>query len=892
MTDLRQQLQATLGAAYTLERELLGGGMSRVFVATDAALNRRVVIKVLSPELSQGISAERFAREIKVAAALQDPHIVPVHSAGESGGLPFYTMPFVEGESLRARLLRGAVPFNEAVNILRDVALALEYAHAHGVVHRDIKPENVLLAGRTAVVADFGIAKAVSASRTGASEVRDGTLTSIGQSLGTPAYMAPEQVAGETIDHRSDLYAWGVMAYELLAGRHPFADKSSASQLMAAQLSERPVPLVDRRPGIAPPIAALVMQCVEKEPGQRPQSAGDVVAALDAIHSPSAASTSASVVTARVPLASRRTLGASLALATVALAVVTIFLSQRDNASSSESASPALNALTIAVLPFENLGDSTDGYFTDGITDAVRGKLTALPGVAVIARASSAQYGGTTKLPRQIASELGVRYLLTGAVRFAGTGDARRVQVSPELVEIADGQPQSRWQEPFDAEVKDVFQVQGEIAGKVAEAMRVALGGGAQQQLAQPLTGDPAAYDAYLRGEAAWNAGANTDPPSLRRAIPFYEQAVAHDSTMTEAWGALSRANSLLYNNGTPTSQLRQRSLDAARRTLALEPNGAAGHRAMGWYYRVATRDYAASLREFELALSVAPTSVGVLTDVANTKDELGRFDEAVQDREAAIRLDPRNSRLLTGQARTLLRLRRNTEARSVAERGVALASTSLVAVTAHVLAEAASGNLAAARQVIATAAREIPATNVLAYLGTYWDLGWVLDSVSAYQLIALGPEAFDNDRGQLGIVRAQVYYQFGDTANARVWGDTAARHFETQLREAPLDAQRHVLRSLALAFAGRGQEGIAESTRGLALARADTSATWSVFNAYLTYVAARTALVAGDKGKALESLRESMRLRYFVTPAWLRIDPTWNSLRGDPRFEKILTAP
>src|SRR5687768_10155798 len=165
MSDLRQQLQATLGDAYALERELLGGGMSRVFVAMDAALNRRVVVKVLSPELAQGISAERFAREIKVAAALQDPHIVPVHSAGESGGLPFYTMPFVEGESLRARLMRGSVPFNEAVGILRDVALALEYAHAHGVVHRDIKPENVLLAGRTAVVADFGIAKAVSAAR-------------------------------------------------------------------------------------------------------------------------------------------------------------------------------------------------------------------------------------------------------------------------------------------------------------------------------------------------------------------------------------------------------------------------------------------------------------------------------------------------------------------------------------------------------------------------------------------------------------------------------------------------------------------------------------------------------------------------------------------------------
>lgn len=279
-------------------------------------------------------------------------------------------------------------------------------------------------------------------------------------------------------------------------------------------------------------------------------------------------------------------------------------------------------------------------------------------------------------------------------MRFAGGGDGRRVQVSPELVEIADGKPQSRWQEPFDAAVKDVFRVQGEIAGKVAEAMRLALGGGAQHQLTEPLTSDPAAYDAYLRGEAAWNAGANTDPASLRRAIPFLEQAVARDSTMADAWGALSRANTLLYNNGAPTTQLQKAALAAARRALALEPNGSAGHRAMGWYHRLVTRNPVTSLREYELALSIAPGSVAILTDIANTKDDLGRFDESVRDRETAIRLDPRNSRLLVGQARTLLRLRRTAEARAAAERGVALASNSLISVSARLLTEAASGNL------------------------------------------------------------------------------------------------------------------------------------------------------------------------------------------------------
>ena len=282
MADLRAQLQATLGDSYTLDRELGGGGMSRVFVATEARLSRKVVVKVLSPDLAQGISIERFEREIQLAASLQQANIVPVLTAGDTEGLPYYTMPFVEGESLRHRIGKGTLSITDVVSVLRDVSRALAYAHSRDVVHRDIKPDNVLLSAGTAVVTDFGIAKALSAARTGQ---EGATLTQVGTSIGTPDYMAPEQAAGDpNIDFRADIYALGCVAYELLGGQAPFAGRTS-QRALAAHLSEAPRPIGELRPDTPAPLANLVMQCLAKEPDDRPQSASELARSLDAITS-------------------------------------------------------------------------------------------------------------------------------------------------------------------------------------------------------------------------------------------------------------------------------------------------------------------------------------------------------------------------------------------------------------------------------------------------------------------------------------------------------------------------------------------------------------------------------------------------------------------------------
>lgn len=292
--DLRTALQEHLGQAYHIDRELGGGGMSRVFVASEARLARDVVVKVLSPELSQGLSVERFEREILLAASLQQANIVPVLAAGDVSGLPYFVMPFVEGQSLRSQIRDGGLPIGEILAILRDVTKALAYAHARGIVHRDIKPDNVLLSGGTAVVTDFGIAKAISAAQGGAdrpelaSDPSGTALTMVGTSIGSPPYMAPEQVAADPdVDHRADLYSLGCMAYELLTGRTPFAEHGK-QRLLAAHLSELPRPVTELRSDTPPELARLVERLLAKAPGDRPTDAGMVLKTLDGVDTTSA----------------------------------------------------------------------------------------------------------------------------------------------------------------------------------------------------------------------------------------------------------------------------------------------------------------------------------------------------------------------------------------------------------------------------------------------------------------------------------------------------------------------------------------------------------------------------------------------------------------------------
>ena len=895
MTDLRTQLQTALATSYTLERELGRGGMATVFLAQDLRHDRPVALKVLHPDLARTLGPERFQREIKLAARLQHPHILTVHDSGEAAGQLWFTMPFVEGESLRDRLRRERqLPVEAALRIATEAARALEYAHRHGVVHRNIKPENLLLtADGSTLVADFGIARALAGA--------DDRLTETGLAVGTPAYMSPEQAAGDkTLDARTDIYSLGAVLYEMLAGEPPFTGPT-AQAIIAKRFSGEVPRVRQARPSVPEQVDAAVARALAPVAADRFNSAEEFARALTTTPVTSAAAAAAPVpstapeaaassqVTTPEPTRSpaRRVPVAALALVLgflVGLGV--LFAWRRTHPDAGEDTGPK----RLAVLPFENLGDSADAYFAEGITNEVRGKLSQVSGLAVLARASSNEYRATSKAPQQIARELGAEYLLTATVQWQkAPGGPSRVRASPELIRVEPGAaPTTKWQQPFDASLTDVFQVQADIATKVASALDAALGDSVRHELAAKPTENLAAYDAYLKGEAASQALAAGDPPSLRRAVGFYQQAVALDSGFVPAWAQLGRARAVLYANSTPAPELAAQARDAANRSRALGPDRPEGQLALGEFYRSVQVDNRQALAAYEAGLKLAPTNVDLLVGAALAEQSLGHWEPSLRHLTQAAALDPRAANTARRTTRTLLYLRRYPEAQAAADRSLMLAPTNLQIIEQRAMVALAQGDLAGAQAVVRAALPNVDPAALLAFFGNFQDLYWVLEDAEQQQLLTLPPSAFDDDRGTWSAVRAQTYGLRKDLAKARVYADSAQLAFREQLRATPDDDQRHALRGLALAYLGRKAEAIEEGERGVALLPVSRDA---FAGAYTQHQLVRIYLLVGEPEKALDQLEPLLKMPYYLSPGWLNIDPTFAPLKGNPRFERLVAG-
>ncbi len=582
-------MKTALADRYTVGGEVGSGGMAIVYLAEDLKHRRKVALKVLRPELTAELGSDRFLREIELAASLTHPHILPLHDSGEANGFLYYVMPFVEGESLRDRLVRERqLPIDEALQITREVADALDYAHSENVVHRDIKPENIMVFRGHAMVMDFGIGKALHAA--GAEH-----LTQTGVAVGTPAYMSPEQAAGDReLDGRSDLYSLGCVLYEMLAGEQPFTGPT-AQAIIAGHITEEAPSIVSKRGTVPDAIDQVLRKALAKTPADRFSTGTQFAEAL------------APAVTKPVP-----------------------------HVSATAAARPQPADKSIAVLPFANMSaDPENEYFSDGITEEIINALTQLPDLHVAARTSAFSFKGKSEDLRTVGEKLNVSTVLEGSVRKVGN----RLRITAQLVNVCDGY--HLWSERYDREMDDVFAIQDEIATAIADRLKVTVVGDADDPLVRPPTDNLDAYDRYLKGRffLYQRVGA-----SFQNALECFERARVLDPEFALAHAGLADAYGLIGFYGLrPPKDAMSKARAEALRALELDATLAEAHNALGFVHLVYDWDWSAGKREIQTALELNPKYVQARLWYAFLYLLMveGDFDAAVAEGWRAHDLDP-----------------------------------------------------------------------------------------------------------------------------------------------------------------------------------------------------------------------------------------------------------
>jgi serine/threonine-protein kinase len=598
MTNFLEPLQDGLRGRYTLERTLGEGGMAVVFLARDERHDRQVALKALRPELASEIGAERFLREIRIAAGLNHPHILPLHDSGKAGDFLFYVMPNMEGASLRERMdAMRQLDLDEALRITQEVASALDYAHRQGIVHRDVKPENILLHEGTAMVADFGIGKAVSSA--------EGAITQTGLVVGTPAYMSPEQASAEyDVDGRSDLYSLGCVLFEMLTGEPPYTGPTA--QAVIAKRFIAPTPHVTVVRDVPAEIDAAVTKALARTPVDRYQTAVEFAAALREVQGRTGATPDGLLKIEATPKVKR----------------------------------------SVAVLPLRNMSaDPENEYFSDGMTEEIINVLGKVPDVQVASRTSSFVFKGEKVDVREIGDKLGVATVLEGSVRKVG----QRIRITAQLTNVTNGY--NLWNETYDRQLEDVFAIQDEISRAIAEALKVKLGSG-EGSLVVPTTRNLEAYNLYLKGRFFYNRFTETD---LRRGLDFFNQALEEDPGYARAYAGIADCWSFLADDWVVPDEAYPRAKAAATRALDLEPSLGDAYTALGkvlcWY----EWDFAGAERELRKAVQHNPNSADAHFVYGSVLPSVGRLDQAIDEMRQALVLDPLSAHFSRWLARFLL---------------------------------------------------------------------------------------------------------------------------------------------------------------------------------------------------------------------------------------------
>jgi len=873
VTDLPDRLVEALKDRYTLQRELGSGGMATVYLATDVKHRRPVALKVLRPELAAALGPDRFLREIQFTARLNHPHILPLLDSGEAGGCLYYVMPYAEGESLRDRLSREKqLPVEDALQVAREVADALDYAHAHTVVHRDIKPENILVQAHHAVVADFGIAKAISAA--GGEK-----LTATGVTVGTPEYMSPEQAGGRgQLDGRSDIYALGCVLYEMLAGQPPFTGPTVES-VVRQHLTATPPAVSAIRSAVPTRVTSAIQRSLAKAPADRYATASQFGQALS--------------LAPRSEVARWRRLTTIVAIvgAVVVVGLGGYLATHRPPQS---PAGPSVSRLV--VLPFQNLGAPEDEFFADGITDEITNRLVADSGLDVISRTSAYAFKGQTKTLREIADALGdVSHVLEGTIRTdRGAGESSQVRVTAQLIRVADDT--HLWSEGYSAALVpgQVFAVQAQIAERVAQALDVRL---LERVRPERPTENLAAYEEFLRGAALLRQCYQVGCPEGRRAAEHFVRATGLDPAFALAHAAAS----ITYSRAFSGASFATKAKEAADLALWLDPDLALGHVAVGQYYYYRLRfggasDYQRAQREFELAYRSEPGNVEVLRPLGLVRRRLGDWPGAVALFAQVADRDPLEWRAQYDAGVTYLFMRQYDEAERYYDRaisghapgwGIGYADKALLQLLR-------SGDVAKARAVLQGAqgldwselclydeVGPVPTTTGRATAPRLF----CGDSLKALER-ALNRTSRGDSPGRYYLRKSWLYGRLGNQTLAQVHLDSALAFLRAAAREDPRDAQPHIDLATSYAMLSRKDSAIGEMRRAIDLAPLANDV---VNNWRLILKLAALYAQFGEPDAAVEQLDRVLSIPAMVSAPLLRVDPLWDPLRNHTRFQALL---
>ncbi len=855
---------------YKILEKLGEGGMGVVYLAQDLKLERKVAIKFLPRHIAGNFEErERFKIEAKAAASLNHPNIATIYAIEESGDDTFIVMEFIDGVELKDKIKSASFPVNEAINTAIQIADGLEAAHKKGIVHRDIKSQNIMITNDGKIkVMDFGLAK-----------VGKGTqLTKIGSTVGTAAYMSPEQSRGEEVDHRTDIWSFGIVLYEMITGKQPFKGDYEQAVIYSI-LNEKP----ELKENISDGLKYVIEKSLAKNKNDRYQSASEILADLIALKNESFSKTYSKVSTSSPTSIKKKWIvpAAIVLLIVILAAAYFLFINKPEGTITSERK-------IIVVLPFENLGPSENEYFADGLTEEITSKLSGLSGLGVIARQSVIQYKKTTKSVQQIGEELGVSYILQGTVRWENVAGDEHVRVTPQLIDVKEGT--QIWSQASEEILSSSFKLQSEIAESVVQALDLNLALSEKQTLTTDITTNAEAYNYYLRGITSYRKSFNES--DYRIAEEMLLKAIELDPNFSRAYAALSDVYSSIYwEYFDHTESCVLKAKQTAEKSLELEPDLIEGHIAFAWYYYLCWLDYSNALAEFNYALKFQPNNEDALSGIGLIYRRQGKMQEAFDNLRKALDISPRDLTTIANISSTLILLRDYNQGEQYIQMALTLAPDWRELYTTKAwMYILKSGDFKKARMILNNADEqniqvetgydifvpiitEIGASNYERALELVRNMK---TNVCDYQFFYIPQSLF----------LAEIYGLMKNKKTKLAYYDNARVTLEKRIKKFPDDAR--LRSSLGITYAGLGEKekAIKEGKLGVELLPINKEA-WNGY--YREMDLAKIYTMVGEYDLAIDRLDYLLSIPGELSVPYIKIDPIWKSLLNNPRFQKVL---